>query len=445
MQTQTESVPEWILAADRSKTVTHQPANSWSMTAADNWWSLVGSVPTVSGVRVDQRTAMSLSAVAACTRVISEGLGCMPVTLLQATDDRGTTRKATDHHLWPVLHDQPTPEQTIISWMDQQVAFCLNWGNSYTEKQYDMLGNVRALWPIHPSRIPKQNICRNGRDPSEIIAGRPGELVFYVRNDDGTLTAIPASDMLHVAGILSEDGVTGQSIIQMGAQSLGVALATEKHAGAFFKNGAVSNIALTAKGSVGKEAADRLREQWTRAFSGVENHYKTLILEDGMTAVPFSVNPEDAQLIPALQFRVTDIARLYRVAPHLIGDLTRSTNNNITQQSIEHVTYCLMPWVVRWEKALTTQLLTEAERKAGYYFKFNTAALLRGDPAARGAFYDVLAGLGALSPNDIRVLEDWNPTPDGDVYFMKTSLTPLKQAKAGKVNGHRFDLEKVEN
>ncbi len=193
------------------------PRNEWNMSApGGGWFGEMGGTQTASGVRVDESTAELFSTVVTCTRVLSETLASLPCNLLQQIDYR-TTKRATDQTLWKVVHDQPTPEQDIMSWMDSQVAFQVNWGNAYAEIQRNTLGEIIALWPIHPSRIPLRNIVRNGTTPDAydgIVAGKPGEIVYYVNNDDGTKTAIPASDMLHVPGVLSANGVTGQSVIR---------------------------------------------------------------------------------------------------------------------------------------------------------------------------------------------------------------------------------------
>lgn len=417
------------------------PQNNWDMKGG-GWWPLAGSTETASGVRVSQETALTFSAVFAATRVISETMASLPLSIMAQVDDR-TTRKAVDHPLYPLLHDLPTKEQDIASWLDMQVQFQLNWGNAFAEKQRDSTGRLVSLLPIHPSRLPACNIKRNPTDPrylNQIVAGRPGEWVYYVRNDSGSTTPIPASDMLHVPGVLSDDGLNGRSIIVVGAESIGIAVATDRHAGAFFRNGAVSNVALTSDKIVGKETADRLRESWQRTYAGVHNHYKALLLEDGIKPFPFSIAPEASQLIEARQLGYRDVARIYRVPPHMIGDLSRATWSNIESEEMSFVVHTMLPWIVRWEKAMYRQLLSDEERRK-YRFKFNVMGLLRGDSAARGAFYQVLFNMGAASPNDIREREDMNPIAGGDQYFVPANnlvpldkIAELAQAQIDKLN-----------
>jgi len=407
------------------------PTNSWDIREPGSWWGLAGGA-TTAGVRVDQKTAKRFAAVFTAIRVISETLASLPCNLKEQVDSR-TTRNATDHVLYPLFHDQPNPEQDIMSWLDSQVAFQVGWGNAFAEKQRSTLNQPAAFWQIHPSRIPIKNIRRNSANPDDfdyITAGQPGELVYYVNNDDGTQTPIAASDMFHVPGVMTENGVTGQSLIEWGANAIGNAIAAEQHAGAIFRNGAVSNIVLTHPKTLGEDAVKSLRQQWQNRRQGVENHYKPLVLEEGMDAKPIDMNPEATQLLASRQFSVNEIARLFRLPPHLLADLTRSTNNNIEAQGLEFIVYSMLPWIIRWEKAMQRQLLTDEEKKK-YRFKFNVNGLLRGDQAARGQFYQVMFNLGAYSPNDILELEDRNPVDGGDQRFIQgNNAVPLDKVAA---------------
>lgn len=406
------------------------PRADWAVRTDQNWWGYVSGTPTSSGVRVNPNTAMTFSAVFSATRVISETMASMPIQVLEQEDAR-TTRKMNQHPAYRLLNMQPNPEQDAMVMIDGGMSFQMNWGNFYAEKQRSSTGQLRALWPIHPSRIPTRNVRRNGTNPEqwqEIEAGQPGEIVYWVNNDNGTATPIPASDMLHIPGVLSQNGITGESIVHWGANSIGIGLATERHAGALFRNGAISNLVLKTNKSVNRDTADRLRVEWQRAFGGADSHYKTLILEDGMEAVPINMDPEATQLILSRQFSVTEVARWYRVPPHMIGDLTRSTFSNIEQQSIDFIVHCIVPWIVRWEKALYRQLLSD-EEKQRLIFRFDVTNLLRGDSAARSAYYQAMENMGAMSPNDIREAEHMNPIDGGDVYFIPmNNLFPLDRA-----------------
>ncbi len=226
--------------------------------------------------------------------------------------------------------------------------------------------------------------------------------------------------MLHVPGVLSENGITGQSIVRWGAQSLGIILATDRHAGAFFRNGATSNMAIKSPKIVGKDVADRLRLQWQQTFAGADNHYKTLLLEDGMEPVPIDTNPENTQLIESRKFGPNEVARWLRLPPHMLGDLERATFANIEQQSLDFLIYGLSPWTVRWTKALKRKLLT-AEEKKSMFFQFDIKSLLKADSAARAAYMQFKFNTGSASPNDIRAADGENPVEGGDTYFVQSN------------------------
>jgi len=407
-----------------------RPQATWDVKARDSWWNLTGSVATA-GVRVSRESAQTLSAFYCGQRVIAETMASLPLMLRRQVDER-STENATEHPLWPLLHDAPNPEQDAATFMVMQVAFQVGWGNCYSEITRDSVGKITGLWPIHPSRIPTRNIFRNARRPdnlSEIEVGDPGEIVYRVKNDDGTYTPIPARDMLHVPAFISENGITGVGVIEWGANSLGICLATEQHAASFFANGAVSNVAIKSEKTVGKETADRLREQWQRVFGGVKNHYKTILLEDGMDIAPFSISPENSQLLLSRKFGVLEVCRWLRLQPHMLGELADATLNNIEEQGLEFIVYTMLPWIIRWEKALKRQLLTPAEKR-NLLFKFNEKALLRGNAKDRAELYKSLFGMSAISPNEIRELEDMNPIPGGDEYFIPANnLVPLSMIK----------------
>lgn len=400
-----------------------RPKNS---VPSQGWWPMGGSRMSSAGVPVNEDVALRYTAVWCATRILSESLAALPLNLFEVIGPRNK-QKAEGHSLHRLLHDEPNPEQDSMVWFDQQMQALLNYGNAFAEKQ--MSSWVEALWPIHPSRIPRQNIHRNdSNDPRMAEVGaRPGEIVYFVNNNDGTKTPIPASRMLHVTGVLSGNGLYGKGVIEWGANAIGRAVATEEHVASFFRNGAVSNVVLKHPRTLSETKAAQLREQWQRVYGGSENHYKAIVLEDGMEAQTISYDARQAQMIEASSFSVTDISRLYRIPPHMLGDLSRSTFNNIESSNLSFVIHSLIPWVVRFEKAFRRQLLTPKE-KGRFKPTFNVTGLLRGDMAARSEFYTKLFNLGALSPDDIRELEGQNSVEGGDQYFVRRDMISLNNA-----------------
>lgn len=388
-----------------------------------DWWPATGIARrTSSGVVVTHTSAQQLSAVWCATRIISEAMAMLPLHVMRVSgksknQDMGTVTYST-------LHDKPNPEQDSFQFFDQQVPFQLNYGTAWAEIVRDASGEVAELWPIHPSRLPDSAIRRNGA-AGHIPVGQPGELVYYVRNDDGSSSPIPASSMLRVPGVMSENGITGKSIIQWGAQSIGVSLATEQHVGGFFRNGATPDIAIKYPTKLSEEQKAELRNSWKDMHTGAGNAHNMLLLTGNVDVQTLGISPEAAQLLSARNFSVLEIARWYRVPPHLLADLSRSTYNNIESEGISFVQNTILPWVSRWEKALNSQLLGGSGQR---FVKFNLSALLRADSKSQSEFFRALFGLGAMSPNEIRDSLDRNPIEGGDRYFIAgNNMVPLDQ------------------
>lgn len=385
---------------------------------AGGWHSMFfgSSVKTKAGACISATNAETISAVWCATRVIADGLAALPCNLREHIDDRNT-RTAFDNPLHSLVHDSPNSEMDAFRFFNEMVPFQVNWGNAYAEIQRDFNGNVSALWLIHPNRIPLQNIVRGPVQTDGGTVGQQDEIVYLVRNDDGTTTAIPSSDMLHVTGIPSGDGITGKGIVRSAAEALGVIKATEDHVGAFFRNGATPDIVVRIPSSVTKEERKNLRESWRNMHSGANNAHNMLLLVGDSEAKALGINPDDAQLLDSRKFGVEEVARFWKVPKHLLYSMDGHGYNSLELMNQSFLIYSLLPWIVRWEKALNHQLLTGAER-AKFFFKFMQNALLRGDSAARSQFYSRMFDMGCYSINEIRELEDMNPITGGDRYFI---------------------------
>ena len=388
-------------------------------------------VATRAGVRVTGENYCTLSSVWAARTVLCEGVLQLPLNLVRQTDAR-SREQVSGNQAHALLTTMPCPNMDAVTWFDLQVGYLVDRGNLFAEKQRDLLGKVVAYWPIHPSRIPPQNIIEAERDYPE-YGIRQGEVVYLVRGDEGQCTPIPARDMLHIPGRgtgikRTPAGVPygiGVPDMMAGAESIGNMMAVERAAGSFFANGMSSRFVLQHPAKVSPEAAKHLREQWQQTYGGAENSGKAIITEEGMTVQLLSISPEAAQMISAREFTVREVARWYRLPPHMLADLGRATWGNIDAESLNYVVHSLMPWLVRLEKGFRRQLL-EPEQWADHAFKFNVNGLLRGDYAARSAFYKEMFNIGVFSQNDIRALEDLNPIEGGDRYYVPTNnLTPI--------------------
>ena len=237
------------------------------------------------------------------------------------------------------------------------------------------------------------------------------------------------SDVLHIPG-LGFDGLVGYSPIAMAKNAIGMAIACEEYGAKFFANGAAPGGVLEHPGTI--KDPQRVRESWQSTFGGSGNANKIAVLEEGMKYTPIGISPEQAQFLETRKFQINEIARIFRVPPHMVGDLEKSSFSNIEQQSLEFVKYTLDPWVIRWEQSIQRSLLSKDE-KAMYFVKFNLEGLLRGDYQSRMNGYAIGRQNGWMSANDIRELENLDRIPakdGGDLYLINGNMLPLKNAGA---------------
>ena len=368
---------------------------------------------SATGITVTPESALRCAPVIAAVRVIAEGVAALPLILYQRDDD-GAKSRAKDHPLWPILHDQPNQWQTSFEFRETMTAHLMIWGNAYAFINR-VEGRVRELLPIHPSKV-------------ESVEQKPDfKIVYKIKQDDGEAKEFSRDKIFHLRG-LSIDGFSGLKTVELSKEAIGLALAMEKHGAKLFANGARLGGLLKHPGKISKEAADRLAASFNEAFSGVDNSHKTALLEEDMDWTQISMSSDDAQFNESRQQQVTEIARALRVPPHMIADLSRATFSNIEHQSLEYVKYILMPWLRRWEQAITRDLLPPDDRE-NFFAEFLIEGLLRGDSKARAEFYASAIQNGWMSPNEARANENMNARDGGDVY-----LTPLNMAPSVSVN-----------
>ena len=392
-------------------------------TAGSGYSFMLGS--SASGKAVNERSAMQITAVYSCVRILSEAIASLPLHLYKYTDTG--TAKATDHLLYFLLHDEPNPEMTSFVFRETLMTHLLLWGNAYAQIIRNGKGEVLALYPLMPDRM---NVDRD----------ESGNIVYeyMVSQEDapinsGSTVKLSPHEVLHIPG-LGFDGTIGYSPIAMAKNAIGLAIATEEYGSKFFANGATPSGILEFPGTV--KEPERVRESWNKGFGG-ENKHKVAILEQGMKYTPISISPNEAQFLETRKFQIDEIARIFRVPPHMIGDLEKSSFSNIEQQSLEFVKYTLDPWVVRWEQSIKRTLLLSDE-KGVYFAKFNVDGLLRGDYQSRMNGYATARQNGWMSANDIRSLEQQDLIPDeegGNLYLINGNMLPLKQAGAFYKNG----------
>jgi HK97 family phage portal protein len=375
---------------------------------------------STSGKRVNARSSMQMTAVYSCVRILSEAVAGLPLHLYEYTNG-GSKEKAVKHPLYFLLHDEPNPEMTSFVFRETLMTHLLLWGNAYAQIIRNGKGEVMALYPLMPDRM-------------EVDRDEKGRLYYeYTTSTDDapinkkSTVKLRPLDVLHIPG-LGFDGLVGYSPIAMAKNAIGMAIACEEYGAKFFANGAQPSGVLEHPGTL--KDPSRVRESWQQTFGGSQNANKVAVLEEGMKYTPISISPEQAQFLETRKFQINEIARIFRVPPHMVGDLEKSSFSNIEQQSLEFVKYTLDPWVSRWEQSMVRSLLTEEEKKR-YFIKFNVDGLLRGDYQSRMTGYATARQNGWMSANDIRELENLDRIPaelGGDLYLINGNMTKLSDA-----------------
>lgn len=370
-----------------------------------------GSTP--SGKNVNERTALQTTAVYACVRILSETIASLPLHTYRYTD-RGKD-KALDHPLYYLLHSEPNREMTSFVFRETLMSHLLLWGNAYAQIIRDGRGRVLSLYPLLPDKM-------------LVDRASTGEITYHYQTDRG-LYVLRSDEVLHIPG-LGFDGLIGYSPIAMAKNAIGMAIATEEYGATFFANGANPGGVLEHPGIV--KDPKRLRDSWNAVYQGSGNAHRIAVLEEGVKFSPIGIPPDQAQFLETRKFQINEIARIFRVPPHMLADLEKSSFSNIEQQSLEFVKYTLDPWVIRWEQAIQKALFLPSEKQQ-YFVKFNLDGLLRGDYQSRMTGYATGRQNGWLSSNDIRELENLNAIPPelgGDLYLINGNMTKLQDAGA---------------
>ena len=365
-----------------------------------------------SGKSVNPQSSIQVSAVYACVRVIAETIASLPLAIYEETDSG--SRKATDHPLYRLLHDEPNEEMTSFIMRETMMAHLLLWGNSYSQIIRTGKNGIVSLYPLLP-------------DHMDVDRNTAGKLVYTYTTKDGVQVKLDPSEVLHVPG-LGFDGIVGYSPIALERNAIGLGIAAEEYGSRFFQNGARPSGILTHPNTI--KDPGRLRASWNAAYGGSSNGSKVAILEENMHFTPISMPNNEAQFLETRKFQVEEICRIFRVPPHLIGNLDRSTFSNIEHQSIDFAVHTIRPWLVRIEQAMNKALFTDSE-KGHFYVQFNIDGLMRGDYKSRMEGYAIGRQNGWMSANDIRALENMNPIPvseGGNDYLINGTMIPIQLA-----------------
>lgn len=375
---------------------------------------------STAGKNVTERSSMQMTAVYSCVRVLAEAVAGLPLHLYKYTDSGGKD-KALEHPLYFLLHDEPNPEMTSFVFRETLMTHLLLWGNAYAQLIRNGRGEVVGIYPLMPNRV-----SVNRDDKGNIYYKYLRGLEDAHLNKENEVILLH-SEVLHIPG-LGFDGLVGYSPIAMAKNAIGMAIACEEYGAKFFANGATPGGILEHPGVV--KDPERVRASWNSAFGGSANANKVAVLEEGMKYTPISISPNEAQFLETRKFQINEIARIFRVPPHMVSDLEKSSFSNIEQQSLEFVKYTLEPWLIRWEQSLVRSLILPGD-KGKYFIKFNVDGLLRGDYESRMNGYATARQNGWMSANDIRALENLDQISEedgGNLYLINGNMTKLKDA-----------------
>lgn len=383
----------------------------------ERFWSTMGmSLKTDAGVDVGPVSALGFSAVYACVRNISEDVGKLPLILYRQGAD-GSRERAVADPLYGLLRDKPNPEMSAMTFRQTLTAHAMLWAGGYAMIQRDGLGRPIALWPLHPGRVkPKRT--------------QSGRMFWEVRTEAGVPVSYEDTEIFHVEG-LGFDGIVGYSLASRAKESFGIAAAAEKFAARFFGSGSTVNGVLEHPGKIGKsEDRARLREEWEDMHSGVGNSHKVAILQEGMKYAKVGVTPEEGQFLESRQFQIEEVCRWFRMPPHKVQHLARSTFANIEHQGIEYVVDTLTAWFTRWEAEIARKLIVQA----GMYAEHLADALLRGDTKSRFEAYNLALAQGWMNRDEVRARENLPPLPNGDgkVTLVPVNMAPLDKMVSGE-------------
>ena len=397
------STGEFFRAIGRGLMVRAQKFGGGTLTNPGQWMvDMFGGGETASGVSVTPNNATQIAAVFCAVRLISQSLASLPLKVYRRVGERKRI-EAVNHPLFQLLSTAPNRQQTSMEFREMlQGHLCLR-GNAYAFIDYAVSGSIKGLIPMHP-------------DQMETKTTKDGEIYYEYTRLNGVREQFRADEILHLKAF-SLDGITGISPIREHRETLGASWAAEQYGASFFGNGTHIGSVITSKKQLGDKAKENIAKSFEIA-KGVSKAGKNIVLDEGMEYHRLGMTAQDAQYLETRKFNVSEISRMFNVPPHLLGDLSRSTNNNIETQSAEFVKYCLNPWIQRWDQRLALALLRPQER-GEYYVKHNEKGFLKGDSLTQARVLQIKRQNGIINANEWRELDDLNPRDDegGEEFF----------------------------
>jgi len=363
-----------------------------------------------SGIVVTDETALNFTAVWAAIRILSESVAQLPLTIIEK-DKQGNKDQASTHQLFNLLHRQPNPQMTTYTLIQKCMIDLLTRGNSYVYIKRNGGARPVELIPLIAKEVK--------------VVENEGEIFYEI--DQGGI--VDSSEILHFK-VMSADGIVGMSPVDVGANAIGYGLALEKYGNSYFGNGAKVSGVLSTERHLSDEAITRLKVSFQENYTNIADANKTMVLEEGLKFQQISLSNEASQFLTSREFSITEIARLFNLPPHLLRDLTKSSFNNISEQSREFVQYSLMPYLIMMESEMNTKLFRTNEQ-GKVQTKFIVNALLRGTPKDRSEYYRTMLNIGAMSIDEIRKLEELPTIEGGSNHFMQLNMATLNDIIKG--------------
>lgn len=366
-----------------------------------------------SGVNVNENSMMSESAVWCAINFLASNIASLPCPVLK--NDGRKREKQPVFYLHQRLNSMANPEMISMIYRETCLYHLFLWGNSVSIIERNQLGQVVALWPVHPDRW---EIERKGK-----------RLIYHITLENGTIKPFPRRKILHIPGL--GNGLMGMSVMEKSTDSVGLIIAMRSFANLFFKNGSNMGVVFEHPKRLGTEAHKSLTWSLKQAYSGLGKSHRAMVAEEGMKVNKIGVEPEKSQLVESRQFAITDVARWFNLPPHILKDLSRATFSNIQEQSLELVIYTLRPWFVRLEQSYESYLLREGD-KGIFTVRHNANALMRGNEKSRSEYYKMRFSTGSITPNEIRGLEDENPIEEkwADKAYLQLNISPADELSA---------------
>ena len=364
---------------------------------------------------ISPKTAMRLTTVFACNRVIAETLSSISLDVYERVE--AGKQKATDFSLYNILKYRPNPNMTSVMWREMIVQDLNMRGNHYSQIIRNGLGEITALYPLVSANM-------------EVSLSSTSKLVYLYATGDKKVK-LSTREILHVRGLPSENGITGLSPIEYNRRAIQLGDTTQQFGINFFEKGANGAGAFSTPSELSDPAYKRLKEDLGKNYMGMQNSGKPMLLEAGLKFERITIPNNDSQFLETRKFQKEEIASIFRVPMHMINSLENATFSNIEHQSLEFVQFTMLPWIKKIEQAFMMLLLSEKEQMK-YSIKFNVDTLLRGDYKTRTEGYKTMQLMGNLTINEVRALENMNSIgKEGDVRYVQMNMTSVEDLNKG--------------